>query len=55
MIEIHNNPKDKKEWDLKFHGDVSPLLKEMERQVQTAIKIFGEVCNDNNTLVSNPT
>ena len=55
MIEIHNNPAGRKQWDLNFHAACSPLLEEMERQVQMAISIFDEICQDKNTLVSNPT
>ena len=55
MIKIYNNPNNKKNQDLKFHNDCSPLLEEVERQVQMAINIFDEICHDENTLVANPT
>ena len=55
MIDIHNNPNDKKDWDKRYYEEVSPLLEEMERSIQTAIIIFDEICLNNDTLVSKPT
>ena len=37
MIELHQNPISRKQWDIDFNTACSPFLKEMERQMQTAI------------------
>ena len=55
MIDIHNNPNDKKDWDKEFYDEVSPFLEELERSIQTAIRIYNEICLNNDTLESNPT
>merc|ERR1711954_250260 len=55
MIEIHQNPASRKQWDIDFHTASSPFLEEMERQLQTTVSIFEEICPDKNTLMSNPT
>ena len=46
MIELHQNPKDHKEWDIAFNTTCSPFLEEMEIQMQTAISIFEDICQD---------
>ena len=49
------NPAGRKQWDIDFHTAYSPFLKEIERQSQTAGNKFKEICQDKNTLMSNPT
>ena len=55
MIDIHNNPNDKKDWDKEFYDEVSPFLEELERSIQTASKICDEIWFDTDTLEANPT
>ena len=44
MIELHQNPAGRKQWDIDFYKACSPFLKDMERQLKTAVSIFEDIC-----------
>ena len=55
MLDLHNNPNDKKEYKLNFHKKFSHLLEKVERQLQNAIGSFEDIYNDDTTLTKKPT
>ena len=55
MLDLYNNPNDKKTYELNYHKKCSPLLEEIERQLQTALGTFDEICNDRTALLAKPT
>ena len=50
MLDIYNNPNDKKEYEKNYHKKCSHPMEEVERQLQNAIDSFEPIYNDYNTL-----
>ena len=55
MLDLHNNLRNRKNYEEKFNKNCSHLMEEVERQIQISIGTFEDIFDDNTNLDTNPT
>ena len=55
MLDLHNSPGNKKDYEKQFNKDCAHLMEEVEREMTTSISTFNNIFDDNTNLNTNPT